>query len=76
MRTRFNSSGTASACCSDDPSLEANRVARQIHEQWPFIPEDEALKFYRTLYGISSAEGAVRVSLWVLARVIEHKLTK
>lgn len=55
---------------------EAARVARQIHTDWPFIPEDDARQFYLSLQGISGAEGAVRVSLWVLARVIEAKLTK
>lgn len=58
------------------PSGESHRVARQIHEQWPFIPEDEARKFYESLCGVSVAEGSVRVSLWVLKRVIEHKTTR
>ena len=59
-----------------DPTDEARRVAQQIHKQWPFIPEQEALEYYHTLYGISPAEGAVRVSLWCLKRVIEYKDTR
>lgn len=57
-------------------STEAERVATQIHEQWPFIPWEEAVKFYEGLNHIPAAEAAVRVSLWVLQRVIEEKLTK
>lgn len=58
-----------------EPTDEAHRVAAQIHEHWPFIPEADALAYYHTLWGISSAEGAVRVSLWCLKRVIENKTT-
>ena len=61
---------------SDDPFGEAGRVAAQIHAQWPFIPEAEARAFYLSLVGISGAEGAVRVSLWVLARVLQEKTTR
>lgn len=55
---------------------EPGRVAQQIHDQWPFIPKEDAFEFYESLFGISAAEGSVRVSLWVLQRVIEHRLTK
>ncbi len=58
---------------SFDPHAESVRVATQIHEQWPFIPMDEAREFYRTLI-CDAAEGSVRVSLWVLKRVIENKM--
>lgn len=50
---------------------EATRTAQQIHEQWPSIPVDEARDFYISLGHIGPAEGAVRMSLWVLARVID-----
>jgi len=55
---------------------EASRVAQQIHNQWPFIPEEDAKAFYLSLGMITVGEGTVRVSLWVLARVIEHKMGK
>ena len=58
------------------PDTEAGRVAHQIHTQWPFIAEDEARAFYESLGHISASEGTVRISLWVLKRVIEHRLTK
>lgn len=55
---------------------EPGRVAQQIADEWPFIDREEARAFYLSLEHIPAAEGAVRVSLWVLARVIEHKLTR
>jgi len=57
-------------------SDESTRTARQIHEQGPYIPEDEARDFYISLGHISSAEGSVRICLWVLARVLEHTKTR
>jgi hypothetical protein len=58
---------------SDDPFGEARRVAAQIHAEWPFIPEAEAKAFYLSLGHTPPGEGAVRVSLWVLARVLREK---
>ena len=55
---------------------DAGRVGRQIHEQWPFIELEEARLFYRSLGHISASEGSVRVSLWVLHRVLQHEGSK
>lgn len=60
----------------DDPFGEAGRTADQIHAQWPFIPKEEAKAFYLSLGFISGAEAAVRVSLWVLAKVLQEKTTR
>lgn len=57
-------------------NAEANRVADQVHEEWPFIPAEAARKFYRSLGFIQAGEGSVRMSLWVLARVLEHRGTR
>lgn len=51
---------------------ESLRVATQINDQWPFIPLVEARTFYENLGHINAAEGSVRVSLWVLAKVLHH----
>ena len=58
----------------DQPdNAEAHRVAAFIHEHWPFIPEDDAFEFYLDLGQIAVGEGSVKVSLWVLKRVLEHE---
>lgn len=57
----------------EDYSGEATRTAEQIHAQWPFIPMAEAKEFYLSLGHIEPAEASVRISLWVLARVLTEK---
>lgn len=52
---------------------EARHVAKFIHEQWPYIPEDDAFEFYVSLGHIAISEGSVKVSLWCLKRVLEHE---
>ncbi len=54
---------------------EARRMASFIHEQWPFIPENDAFEFYVGLGHIAISEGAVKTSLWCLKRVLEQEST-
>ena len=56
-----------------DYSEEAARVGVQAHDQWPSIPADEASDFYVSLGHISPGEGAVRMTLWVLARLLQPR---
>jgi len=58
-----------------DMDDEGTRVAVQIHEQWPFIPVEEARDYYHSLAKefTPTPEGAVRISLWVLKRVLDHE---
>lgn len=52
---------------------EARRVAAFIHEQWDFIPEEDAFEFYVGLGYCPISEGSVKISLWCLKRVLEHQ---
>jgi len=54
-------------------NAEARNVARFIHEQWPFITEQEAFDFYWGLGHIAISEGSVKTSLWVLKRVLDQQ---
>lgn len=57
-------------------NAEAIRVAEQIHGEWPYISVEDAQAFYVNLGHIGPGEGSVRMSLWVLARVLEHNRTR
>lgn len=52
---------------------EARRMGAYIHGLWPFIPEQGAYEFYWGLGHTGPAEGAAKLSLWVLKQVLEHE---
>jgi hypothetical protein len=58
----------------DQPdNAEARSVARFIHEQWPFVSEQDAFAFYWGLGHIAISEGSVKTSLWVLKQVLDQQ---